>query len=98
MIQTPEEFKKICRNMVPDIARHVKNEDEFVVMTLIGLDDNDAIVVVPFLKSLLGSHAPQEIKEWMWSMPGSIGFSDADQLIRYLNLLLRKLQGQPFAP
>jgi hypothetical protein len=98
MIKTPDEFKKICRNMVPGITNFSKSEEEFVALTLLGVSKQDASIVAPFLESILARQSPQVLKEWMWSMPGSLGFTDADQLIRYLKLLLVKLQSPPLAP
>lgn len=91
-VATPEAFKKLCRNLGPDIMDFVSSEDEFVAHALIGIDGDDAKVLITFLQEKLKHDSPIELKNWMWSMPGTVSFNDEQALVRFLRELLAKLQ------
>jgi hypothetical protein len=62
-IETPQEFRDICRNMGPRFGEFATSKEDLARSVLIGVDEKAAQVIVKFLKELVANHTPGGIKD-----------------------------------
>lgn len=95
-IETPVEFKLIARNIAADALDFVKSLDDFVAVGLIGIDQRQAAVVRPFLKSLLAQNmSPEVLAEFWSSMPSGLHIN-GEGVQTILTALLNRLEQEPY--
>ena len=90
----PQEFEKVFFNMVPRFGEFAKSKEEYVMYSLIGLDQADAAAIRPFLDRILLSSTPDELKEWWRHGTSTTYFTVADELVEFLTIM-RSILGKP---
>lgn len=82
----PEEFKKICHNLVQGLE--VSSAQELIQVSLIGIEPQDRPPIKAFLDALLsGRYSDDQLKEIWWSMPSDIVFHEGKGVVTFLSLL-----------
>ena len=96
-IDTPAEFKLIGRNIAGGVFEFVKSTEDFVSLSLIGIDQNQAAIVRPFLKSILAANmSDDELSAYWFSMPSGLYISNGEAVRRLLEEILIKLEKEPY--
>lgn len=95
-IETPVEFKLIARNFAADILDFAKSLDDFVAVGLIGIDQQQAAAVRPFLKSLLAENMSREALAEFWSSLPSGLHIDGEGVRNILVAILDRLEQEPY--
>ena len=90
----PQEFKKVFQNMGPRFGEFAKSKEEYVMYSLIGLDQADAAAIRPFLDRILLSCTPDELKDWWREGTSTTYFTVADELVEFLKIM-RNILGKP---
>ena len=90
----PQEFKKVFRNMGPRFGEFAKSKEEYVMYSLIGLDQADAAVIRPFLDKILVSCSPGELRTWWREGTSTTYFTVADEVVEFLKIM-RNILGKP---
>lgn len=97
MIEIPAEFKAIARNISADVFDFVKSLDDLVACGLVGVDDQKAAAIRPFLRTLLGeSLSSEELSEFWSSLPSGIHISNGEAVRTILSALLARLEREPY--
>lgn len=82
----PEEFKKVCHNLVQGLE--VSSVQELIQVSLIGIEPQDRPPIKAFLDKLLsGRYSDDQLKEIWWSMPSDIVFHEGKGAVTFLSLL-----------
>jgi hypothetical protein len=86
LIETPSEFKKLCRNLVQGLE--FKSADDLVLIALSGLEPGERAAIGSFLDKLLASEfTPDQLKDYWWSLPADIVFYEGEKVLVFLRLL-----------
>lgn len=85
-IVAPDEFKKLCRNLVQGLE--MNSAQELVAHALNGLDAKERSIVAGFIGRMLKEPPQQKmLLEFWWSMPSDVVFYEAEAIERFLALL-----------
>lgn len=85
-IEIPEEFKKVCRNLVQGLE--VTTLRELAQAALFGVESRDLPKIKVFLGELLnGRYSKDQLKDIWWSTPSDIVFSDGEDIVIFLREL-----------
>ena len=101
--EMPRAFKKACRNLGQglDTATDVIDPSApipgMVAVALIGIDEQDAAEIVPYVNELLeGGYTSEEFRQFWWTAPAHTYFRDGSDVVTFLRLLLSKLSVPPY--
>jgi hypothetical protein len=93
----PVEFKLVARNIAASVTEFVKSMDDLVAHALIGIDQNHAAVLRPFINKLLEQNMPADGLAEFWStMPSGIYFENGESVRRFLKALLDRIEKEPY--
>jgi hypothetical protein len=82
----PDEFKKVCRNLVQGLE--VSSAQDLIQASLIGIEPHERPSIKAFLDELLsGRYSDDQLKDIWWSMPSDIVFHEGKGVVAFLNLL-----------
>ena len=96
-IETPAEFKMIARNIAVGVFEFINSTEDLVSVSLIGIDQNHAATVRPFLKSILASNMQaDELTAYWSSMPSGIYISNGEAVRKLLEAILSRLEKEPY--
>jgi hypothetical protein len=89
----PEEFKKVCRNLVQDLDLVVSTSEELMQVALLGIEPQERAPIKAFLDELLsGRYSDDQLKEIWWSMPSDIVFHEGKDVATFLTTLRDEVQ------
>lgn len=92
-ISPPEEFKKVCRNLVQGLE--ASSEEELILVSLLGIEPHERPVIKAYLDELLsGRYTPDQLKDVWWSMPADLVFHEGEDVAAFLTML-RNAVAQP---
>jgi hypothetical protein len=82
----PDEFKKVCRNLVQGLE--VSSAQDLIQASLVGIEPHERPTIKAFLDELLGGrHSDDQLKEIWWSMPSDIVFHEGKDVVAFLSKL-----------
>ena len=92
-ISTPDEFKKVCRNLLQDLDLVVSSAEALMQVALVGVEPRERPVIKAFLDELLsGRYSDDELKDFWWSMPSDIVFHEGKGVVAFLSMLRDEVQ------
>jgi hypothetical protein len=87
-IAAPEEFKKVCRNLVQDLGLVVSTPEELMQVALLGIEPHERPAIKAFIGQLLdGRYSDDELRDIWWSMPADLVFHDGKDVVVFLSML-----------
>lgn len=87
-ISAPDEFKKVCRNLVQDIDLVVSTPEDLMQVALLGVEPQERPAIKAFLDELLsGRYSDDQLKDIWWSMPSDIVFHEGKGVVAFLKIL-----------
>jgi hypothetical protein len=93
-LTVPDEFKKVCRNLVQGLE--VSSREELMQVALLGIEPQERPVIKEFLDQLLsGKYSGEELKEFWWSMPADIVFHDGNDAVTFLTMVRDEVARTP---
>ena len=85
-VSAPEEFKKVCRNLVQGLE--VSTPGELMQVALLEIAPHERPVIKAFVDELLsGRYSDDQLKDIWWSMPSDIVFHEGRGVVAFLTLL-----------
>jgi hypothetical protein len=92
-IPAPEEFKKVCRNLVQGLDLVVSTPEQLMQVALLGIEPQERPAIETFVDELLsGRYSDQQLKEIWWSMPADIVFHEGRGVVAFLTMLRGELE------
>lgn len=89
----PNEFKKVCQNLVQGLE--VSSPEELVQVSLIGIEVGDYPLIRAFLDELLsGRYSDDQLKEIWWSMPSDMVFHESKVSSLFSRCCARRWNGK----
>ena len=96
-MQAPAAFKKVCRNLGPDIGEFAQSMTDVVQHSLIGIEPADAREIVPHINELLsGRYSKEQLRDHLWSLPGTTKFLDDGAVAAFLSTMRDILSAPPY--
>ena len=94
----PMSFDKLCRNLYQGL--NPGSAEQLVQFALVDLNAEDVKAVKTFLESelLAGKYTPEELRQWWWTTPSTIVFSEGDGLLAFLRMLSQAFDKPPYSP
>lgn len=90
----PPAFRKVCLNLGQDMDLLVSSLDDLVKYSLIGIDQEDAAAIKPYLDDLLsGRYDHDQLKALWWSNPATVVFYDGRDVVTFLTRMREVLDG-----
>ena len=87
-ISAPEEFKKVCRNLLQGLDLVVSTPEQLMQLALLGIEPQERPVIKAFVDELLsGRFTEDQLKEIWWSMPADIVFHEGKAVVTFLTML-----------
>ncbi len=87
-ISAPEEFKKVCRNLLQGLDLVVSTPEQLMQVALLGIEPQERPVIKAFVDELLsGRFTEDQLKEIWWSMPADIVFHEGKAVVTFLTML-----------
>lgn len=97
-MNVPEEFRRACMNLGPDLQESVKSVDDLVNVALIGVDQKQAAVMRTFLGELLSAgYDTEQMKKFWWATPSTFVFFDGGDVVNFLTRMNELLSQPPYA-
>lgn len=85
-LDIPDEFKKVCGNLVQGLEVH--SPQEIMQVALRGVEPRERLAIKTFLDELLsGRYTDDELKDIWWSMPADIVFYEGKAVVTFLTML-----------
>ncbi|MFM9849859.1 MAG: hypothetical protein ACKVP3_22220 [Hyphomicrobiaceae bacterium] len=85
-LDIPDEFKKVCGNLVQGLEVH--SPQELMQVALLGVEPRERPAIMAFLDELLsGRYTDDELKDIWWSMPADIVFYEGKAVVTFLTML-----------
>lgn len=92
-IPIPDEFKQACRNLGQDLGYEKPSQPLMAQIALIGIEQNERLVIKAFLDELLsGRYTAEELREFWWSTTADIYFHEGQDLIAFLTLMRAEIE------
>lgn len=89
----PDEFKKVCRNLVQGLDLIASTPEQLVQVALLGVDSQERLVIKAFIDQLLdGRYSEEQLKEFWWSMPSDIVFHEGRGVATFLRMLRDEIE------
>jgi hypothetical protein len=87
-ITAPEEFKKVCRNLVQDLDLVASTPQELMLVAMLGVEPQERPAIKAFIDELLsGCYSDDQLKDIWWSMPSDIVFHEGKGVVTFLRML-----------
>jgi hypothetical protein len=94
-VPAPEEFKKVCRNLVQGLDLVVSTPEQLMQVALLGIAPHERRPIKAFLDELLsGRYSDEQLKDIWWSMPADLVFHEGEDVAAFLTML-RNAVAQP---
>jgi hypothetical protein len=94
-VSAPEEFKKVCRNLVQDLDLVVSTPEELIQVALMGVEPQERPAIKGFLDELLsGRYSDDQLKAIWWSMPSDTVFHEGKGVVAFLTMLRNEIEKQ----
>jgi hypothetical protein len=91
-VPAPEEFKKVCRNLVQGLDLVVSSREQLVQLAMLGIEPREHPAIKAFIDELLsGRYSDDELRDIWWSMPSDLVFYDGRSVVAFLTLLRNEL-------
>jgi hypothetical protein len=85
-LDIPDEFKKVCGNLVQGLEVH--SPQELMQVALLGVEPRERPAIKAFLNELLsGRYTDDELKDIWRSMPADIVFYEGKAVVTFLTML-----------
>lgn len=92
-ISAPEEFKKVCRNLLQDLDLVVPTQNELMQLALLGIEPHERPAIKAFIDELLsGRYSDDQLKSFWWSMPSDIVFHEGRGVVAFLTMLRNEIE------
>jgi len=92
-VSAPQEFKKVCRNLVQGLE--ITTPQELMQVALLGIEPHERPVIKAFIDELLsGRYSDDQLKDIWWSMPSDIVFYEGKGVVTFLTMLRDEVQKQ----
>lgn len=92
-ITAPEEFRKVCRNLVQDLDLVASTPQELMQVAMLGVEPQERPAIKAFLDELLsGRYSDDQLKEIWWSMPSDIVFHEGRGVVTFLKMLRDEIE------
>lgn len=92
-ITAPEEFRKVCRNLVQDLDLVASTPQELMQVAMLGVEPQERPAIKAFLDELLsGQYSDDQLKEIWWSMPSDIVFHEGRGVVTFLEMLRDEIE------
>jgi hypothetical protein len=93
-ITAPEEFRKVCRNLVQDLDLVASTPQELMQVAMLGIEPQERPAIKAFIDELLsGRYSDDQLKEIWWSMPSDIVFHEGKGVVTFLRMLRDEVEG-----
>jgi hypothetical protein len=90
-MDAPEEFKKVCRNLVQGLE--VSSAQELVQIALLEVESQERPAIKAFLNELLsGRYSDDQLRDIWWSMPSDVVFHEGKDVATFLKMLRDEVQ------
>jgi len=87
-ISAPEEFKKVCRNLMQGLDLVVSTPEQLMQVALFGIEPRERPAIKAFIDELLsGRYSDEQLKDIWWSMPADIVFYEGKAVVAFLTML-----------
>jgi hypothetical protein len=87
-VSAPEEFKKVCRNLVQGLDLVVSTPEQLMQVAMLGIEPQERPAIKAFLDELLsGRYSDDQLKDIWWSMPSDIVFYEGKGVVAFLEML-----------
>lgn len=91
-VSAPEEFKKVCRNLLQDLDLVVSTQEELMQLALLGIEPHERPAITAFIDELLsGRYSDDELRSIWWSMPSDIVFHEGRGVVAFLTMLRNEI-------
>ena len=85
-MDTPDEFKKVCRNLVQGLE--ISSAQELVQIALLEVEPQERPAIKAFLGELLsGRYSDDQLRDIWWSMPSDVVFYEGRDVVTFLTML-----------